>query len=284
MSEYFVNNKNILCKIWDISESYLSINWHSILCNNQILVNHKSKFLLKAPNEVWDGMDVFFMFKRSELLFDKLDLDAFKNWVTLYQEFDEELWIYKSYLYKFSKENLEDFIEIFDNLWTWLSISMDDKFVSIEWNYENIKTIISNLELWIENNSFHKLISFLFWLSMIYGDFDIHEDTIHWCKIYLPLAIYSNWFNDMFEKLMEFFEKNWFFIKSNLIQNKIWYTYQLSISDWELLENFKNFINQIDWEYIENNSKLDYMSEIWEQIQDFCEDNFDWYTLKIQTK
>lgn len=284
MSSYFVNNKNILSRKWDIDESYLSIDWNSILCQNQLLVWHKWKFLLKNPNEIWDGMDVFFMFKRSELLFEKLDINWFKWWVCIYQEFDENLGKYISYLYKLQKDNVEDFNDIFEWLELWFKAIANDRVVSLDWQYKNIQEILSDINHWIEYNNYHSMLSFLFWFALIYGDFDIHEDTINWCKIFLPLWLYSNGFNDVFDNIIEWFSKNWFFLKCNLIQNKIWYTYQVSISDWEILENFKNFINQIDWEYIENNSKLDYMSEIWEQIQEFCEDPFDGYILKIQTK
>ncbi len=240
--------------------------------DKKIPVIYKKNIQTTNFKEIWKGMSIFIFLKRKKLLFE-LNEKFFLKSFFLFKWFNEETWKKYYFLPKFNEKKLEKINKLKKNMNYNFSIKKDSFFYLDLKDEENFD--IETIE-WS--------ISFLFWLSLLYWKYNIKEKTLNSIKIQIP--IYSSFFiENLIEKIYIDLQKTWIFIKYSILKWKNTNICEIIIKDYEILENFKNYIKSI--EKIEKIHKLELVNDFVEiLIKNKKNINIDYkkYVKKILTK
>lgn len=276
-------DKNNLIWFWQTEETLFNVWDLNIQTDKEkILTYYKNSFHIKEKKKIWDKMMVFLHFSREEINYNKININWFLNWLSIYQEYDEKNNIFNSYIYEFPKQEIDDLNDII------FTLIEENNFLILEWNivkinwiFNNQDNIFWNIENALKNNDLWFLISFLFWLTFAYWKFDLKNDSLLWAKIHIPLVWNLINKQENFDKIINFFAQNWVFLKSDILDKKIGYTYQISINDWEVLQNFSTFLTPIIWE--NKNIKYQKIEEFKENISNYIEKIWNFDNIYIQS-
>ncbi len=248
-------------------------NWIIYIDDTKTVTYYKWKFYIKNLNQLSEWMYFFDVHDRKELDI-KFDKHAFIMWLSIYQEFDENDWKIKSYLYKYSKDNIKNTNKLFDHLWIDYHVDVTWKFVELMWDILPVSLIEKEVDKWIGLQNYNSIFSFLFWISFVYWNFNIKNDILNSLKIIIPVWWLLNKHKNIIENSFKFLTKNWFYSIVDINNKKIWFNYQISIKDWETLDIFKIFLNNLWLTNIDKNSSHNLMIKLKDQLICFI-DNID---------
>lgn len=246
----------------------LDKNW-LLTCENKIIVFYRNKFNIIEKNQLWDWMEFIKILNRENFLFKNLNKNFFHYWISIFQDFDEFKWKHITYLYKFPKNDIDDFNILLESYWLKTFVKLENNFVTYEnkINFEKIENYIYDA---IHKKEINNIFSFIYWLIWVYWDIEIINNSINWIKINLYLRWNLLWKETLFNDIFDFLIKNWINIKFSYIKKNIWNDLQIIINDWEILEVFKNYLSTID---IYHNQKKTYLLNFEKNILNFMQKN-----------
>lgn len=236
--------------------------------NKPVLVYYKQGIHTKNLDEIGDNMTVFKLLDRDQDIVPKIDTTGLIMGMSVYQEFDEGIGEHIAYLYKFPKQNIDNFNQILKILWVNLyKVGHYDNFVILDGKTYTYPEINAKL------TSTAQLLSFLFGMGLIYWDVDVDEKGIKSVKIHVPMIQNAQLGLDVFDTIINRLADKGFWVKAKQIQKNMWIQYQIVIQDREILSSFQNFLSGIlD---IEKNLKYDKMEQCKQLLKDFIQSNDD---------
>ena len=228
------NDFDINIKLW----------WKSFNFNNEYwLVYHKGNFLIKRIVEIGDSMIFLKFLNRPEMYFHTIHKEAFIMWMWVFQEFDEDSGTLKSYLYKFDKWEIQEFNEVFSIYWIQdCKVRLDWKFVLLDYEIPSFNSIKDQVLKWIDNKCYNEIMSFMYWLSLVYGNLHIDQWDFKSIKMHIPLIWWLFNQKDFFDLLFNYFWTIWIPNKVDLQIQKIGHIFQVTFLDWEILSIFSNYL------------------------------------------
>lgn len=244
----------------------MKIRWKNFNFNNEYwLVYHKWTFTLKRIVEIGDWMILPKFLQRPEMCFQKIHKEAFIMWMWVFQEFDEDTGHIKSYLYKFDKWEIQEFNELFQYYGIQdCKVRLDGKFVLLDYEIPSFSSIKVQVTKWMDDKCYNEIMSFLFWLVMVYGNLHIEQWDLKSVKLHIPLIWWLFNQKQFFDSLFEFCWQIWIPNKIDLQVQNIWHIYQVAFLDWEILNIFSNYLK---WLYtIEHISKVNQANQIKEEL------------------
>ncbi len=257
----FIDNNNIIVlteenKNWKKYQTNLSWYFFSSF-DKKVLTLHKKQLKIISLKDLGQWMQIFYTKKSKHLSIKKIQEKAFLTAFSLFQWFDENTWEKFNFLYKKNKEELI----LLQKYCTNLDLGLDNIKFLYENNIAKIKTDniqdCKTMSLSIEN-----IVSFFFWLSLVYGNYMIkkkqEKNLLQSIKIQIPLFWIYLKHQEILDKILNILMLNWIFIQKNIGQTNNWIVYQLSITDWELLEIIWKLYQQTTWHKLEikNNSNI----------------------------
>lgn len=220
-----------------------------------IVVYHKSKFRIIHLKDLWDKMWVI-MIKKGGSNIESFDLESMENALKIFEWFDENTWEKYCFLYKFSLNEVWKLNDKLKKLWSKIEFKKTEKWICCDY---------------VEKKDNYDYASFLFWLTLVYGNFDIRNWELKSIKIQIPLFwAYLEYENEL-EKIKEFFANKWVFIRTNKQENQNWIVHQLTINDYELLWIFASFYDTIEKSL--EISKYNEVLKIKEDLLEFVRNN-----------
>lgn len=284
MNKFWVSTSGLLYVHEESIEKLVKVNfWWRILSENNYLVPcyYRWKISFKRLNQIWDGIKIFFLREKRQF---KLDKKSFLDWIWLIKSFDESAWKIKTYIYWFNKNNLDEFNHILSSLWIVEKLRIDWKFVVFDYlNNNNLSDILTqDLIDW----NIDSLISFIFWVCLVYWKMEISQNFLSSIIAHIPLVENISDMYDTFEKVMNYLFEKWFYIKSNLIKRNLGHTYQISLTDREILDTYSSFLSDI---FPDNNQDIDeklikLLTESWCDFSQDLTNKLDKYIIKMIEK
>jgi hypothetical protein len=110
-------------------------------------------------------------------------------------------------------------------------------------------------------------MSFLFALFLVYGKFEIKKSELLGVKIQVPLFGQYLRYQEQFDGMVTILQNAGIFIKTDVLETNNGVVYQMSSTDYELLEIFAKWYESI--EKIEKISKRDFTQEMKAKLLDF---------------
>lgn len=89
-------------------------------------------------------------------------------------------------------------------------------------------------------------LSFLYWLTLLYGKFEAKKLELMSIKIQIPLFWQYLKYQENFDQILSDLQKQWIFLKKDLVETNNGIVYQISSNDWELLEIFAKWHEAIE--------------------------------------
>ncbi len=249
-------------------EYQIQLSWYFFSCfDKKVLALHKKKLFVQNIKDLWQWMHIFYCKNGDKNL--GFDVFWFIKSFCLFEWFDENTWEKYFFLYKKNKKQtdfLQSFVQEF-------KVSDLNNLNNLKIKFENnISKINFEDREKIENFNFdlNYIVSFIFWLSLIYGKYMIKNDILQSIKIQIPLfGPYLN-LQEKFDEIIDFLMWKWFFVQKNISQTNNWIMYQLSITDFEFLKILWEFYNKGNIEKIwfkNENQKNQAL------IRNFCQEN-----------
>ena len=223
-----------------------------------VLVYHKKQLKIIHLKDLWDKMWVFMVWQRDEEINDvELILESVENALKLFSWFDENTWEKYHFLAKYSENKMKDLNIKLQKLWSKIIVNKTEKWFCIKnKNEEELK---------------YDPINFLFGLRLVYGDLNIKEKNLKSIKIQVPLFSAFQENEELIDECVNSLVNNNIFLKKNIQKTNDGVVYQLTSSDFELLEIFAKLYQSIEkWLKI---NKLTELEKIKLQLMDFIKSN-----------
>ncbi len=226
----------------------------------EVLVMHKWNIKSMRPQEIWDGMEVVKLKAKSWKLKDEIDKVNLISGMSIYQWFDENTWTQETYAYGIDRSKIDWINDVCKDLWLWVSLE-DEKFVKItNWSFQIP-------EDW--------LLSFFFWLVLIYGKFTIVDEVLRHAVIQLPLVGSIAMQEEILLNLKEVLFEQELYLTITYLTQKSWQLLQVNIHDEEILDIWSSWLW---WEAHEYDTLRN-------EIKNFAQiDEIDNYVLKFLHK
>ncbi|MBS8121747.1 hypothetical protein [Candidatus Vampirococcus lugosii] len=240
-----------------------------LTCENKIIVFYRNKFNIIEKNQLGDGMEFIKILNRENFLFKNLNKNFFHYGISIFQDFDEFKGKHITYLYKFPKNDIDDFNILLESYGLKTFVKLENNFVTYEnkINFEKIENYIYDA---IHKKEINNIFSFIYGLIWVYGDIEIINNSINGIKINLYLRGNLLGKETLFNDIFDFLIKNGINIKFSYIKKNIGNDLQIIINDWEILEVFKNYLSTID---IYHNQKKTYLLNFEKNILNFMQKN-----------
>lgn len=206
-----------------------------------------------------DGMQVIYV-KSVGCWVSNFELESFKQGFWIFHGFDEDMGNTYSFLPGFAHKDIEILNTKLKSLGLDILCSVSPKWVLV--NVEPIRTIWDSLT---------EILSFLFGLFLVYGKFEIKKSELLGLKIQIPLFGQYLKYQEQFDGMIEILQHAWIFVKSDVLDTNNGVVYQMSTTDYELLEIFVKWYEAI--EKIEKISKRDFTLEMKAKLLDFLKND-----------
>ncbi len=222
-----------------------------------IIAYHKNKFKIINLKDLWDKMWVIMVWKKDEELMDlKLDTKSVESALKMFEWFDEETGEKYYFLYKFKEWSLDGLNENLNKLGIKTRLEKTEKWICCNYSQEELE---------------YNPASFLFGLTLVYGDFIIKNGDLKSIKIQLPLFWKYKENVDILNEVIATLSDNGIFVKKYIQQTNDGVVYQITSSDYELLEIFARFYESIEkWLKI---SKYNDIQNIKQELVKFIKTN-----------
>ncbi len=232
-----------------------------------IIVYHKKKFKIINIKDLWDKMWIILIWEKDNEIDNlKLDLKSMEDALKLFEWFDENTGEKYNFLYKFAENKLENLNKKLNLLWSKIEFNKTEKWICYPIDQKDDEAI--------------SLMWFLFWLAMVYGNIDIKNWNLKSIKIQVPLFWTYIEKTELLDTVIESISANNIFLKTNIQKTNDGIVYQITSSDFELLQIFARFYEPIEkWLDI---SKYTDTLKIKEELVEFLNTNTeipsDWKT------
>lgn len=208
-----------------------------------LIVYHKNQFKIINLKDLWDKMWVIMVGETDQELKDvELDLASTENALKLFDAFDEESGEKYYFLYKFSENKLDRLNSNFKKIGSKISVKKNNKWFCFPK---------------IDEELTYDPISFLFGLWLVYGDLNIKNQELKSIKIQIPLFWIFKEHQELIDEIVNTMLDNSIFVKTNITENSDGIIYEITSSDYELLEIFARF-----YQAIEKRVKITKLSEL----------------------
>lgn len=222
-----------------------------------LIVYHKKQFKIINLKDLGEKMGVIMIWSTDNSLSSiKLDINNVNNASKIFEWFDENTGEKYNFLYKFSENKLEELNKNLELLWSKIKFEKTHKW------------IISPMD---DNDGEIDAMSFLFGLALIYGNIDIRNKNLKSIKIQVPLfGIYKEK-SEMLDLIVKSVSENNIFLKTSIQETNDGIVYQITSSDFELLQIFVRFYEPIE-KWLEISKYTDTL-KIKEELVEFLNTN-----------
>lgn len=179
------------------------------------------------PQEVGDGMDVIALCAGS-VQEKELEIESVTAGMCVYEWFDENTWETQYYGYWFDRNKIEWVQDICNKIWASVQLH-EEKFIRIEASHN------------LDNQTEVHVLSYLFWLALIYGTFDGWEWLKH-VKIHLPLEWTIAKYEEKIWAMIEWLKNEKLYITHNHQDQKNGQLLQLNIDDKQILDIWSGWL------------------------------------------
>lgn len=268
----YIDENNLLCASEIISKDKnytIKLNWTNFESfDKQILVRHKKNIKTINIKDLWDKMEVFYCKEKKE---EKITLNknAFIQSSRLFNWFNENIGKKYFFFYKYSEKDMNNTKNILNKLNIDLSIQKKSYWIIIENN--------ENQELTIPSHK-NEIISFLFGLVILYGKVDVSKEVLKNTKINLPLWGQFSHYEELLDSIKKQLAQEGLFISTKVQKNWDISTYQISISDYEILEIMGEWYKNI--EKISEINKHTQNKKAIKKLEEFINNETEFETLK----
>ena len=220
-----------------------------------LVIYHKKQFKIINLKDLWEKMWVIMIWEHdSELDGLKFDIQSCVSYsLWLFQWFSEITGDTYFFVPKITKDRNEKIKKLF-NKWY---VTIDDKNY-FRWPIFNpfIKRAKSNIE-WnpVEylvddfgkvNLNISEIINLLFWLNILYWNFNFKQWSLKSIKMQIPLFWTAINYEINFNYIINKLQKVWIFLKTTIQETNDGIVYQITSSDFELLQIFARFYEPIE--------------------------------------
>lgn len=284
MKLYFDTETKLLCASETLNEAKeysQTVGGYSFSSfDKEVIVWHKKQFKIVNIKDLGDKMSVFYR-KEDSNIQNNLNTNSFSTGLGLFNAFDEKTGNQYNFLYKYHENKLEELNKYLEQANIDNKIIKNDKWICLD---KFIGSEISELE---------DIASFLFALTLLYGKLDIKNGELRSIKIHIPLFGQYLKYQNEFDSILDALDQQGIFASKSIQETNDGITYQISSSDYELLQSFVNFYKPI--ENIEQISKYKIVQETTPLLKEFIEtldcenkaeiiDQIDNWTIKILQK
>ena len=260
-----IDNNNILSiqypEINETKEYCYNLDWFEFCdFNKWIIVYHKKQFKIIHLRDLWDKMWVFMVWQKDEELENiELNLESVEHALKLFSWFDENTGHKYYFLAKYSENKVDILNDKLKKLWSKVIVDKTEKWFCIDNKDTN------------EDEVIYDPINFLFGLRLVYGDLNIKNNDLKSIKIQIPLFSWFQENEELIDECINSLTDNSIFFKKNIQKVKDGIVYQLTSSDFELLEIFAKLYQGIEkWLKI---SKVDELETVKLQLIEFIKTN-----------
>ena len=239
--------------------SYFAAWWKFSDWDKGMVVLHKKDFKVINLKHLGDGMQVIYV-KSVGCWVLGLELKSFKQGFWIFHWFYEDTGKEYSFLPGFPHKEIEGLNKKF------VSLGLDlVSVISPKWVLINVWSV---RDIW---DSLTEIMSFLFALFMVYGKFEIKKSELLGVKIQGPLFGQYLRYQDQFDGMSKILQDTGIFIKTDVLETNNGVVYQMSSTDYELLEIFAKRYESI--EKFEKISKRDFTQEMKAKLLDFLKND-----------
>ena len=193
-------------------------------------------------NEIGDGMQWVHILGRPFLI-PSLDIQWVIKWMSIFQEFDEDVGFMKTYMYKFSKQDdvLHHVQSIMKNLLPWYSLVRDGRFIQLRWEQVSYEQDLEKFSIWLSHWWISCVLSYLWWLCMWYGDvcFSSMPDSLH---ITIPLVGSITTREPYIHKIISVLQDHGMYISVQTQNQSFGQSLQIRITDREIIAIFAHWL------------------------------------------
>ena len=222
-----------------------------------MIVYHKKQFKIVNLKDLWDKMWVIMVGEHDDEYDDmELDIESMESALKLFDWFNEESGEKYFFLYKYGENKMVELNEKLIKLGSKIQLSKSEN---------GITTSYSDKELVFNP------ISFLFGLVLVYGTFQIKDWDLRAIKTQIPLFGQYMDKQDIIDEILDVLAENGLYVNRNIQDTNDGIIYEITSSDYELLDFFANFYEPIEkWLKI---SKYSEVQNIKQDLIKFIETN-----------
>lgn len=237
------NKKQII----SLQDTDKKINFHLSnrkyeISDRTAIIFHKDKIKQKRLKNIDKGIGIFRLADRHSIANLRLDHQACKIWLNIYQQFNENTGNLESYLYGFDKKNINHLNKALDQLGLDLKAKAPNRFVLLEKSVDiSIKQYKQIFEKWQKKEKYKSIFSFLLGITLAYGHIDQDNESLKSIKAHIPFKGINKQIQPDLTTLLDFLDNNTIWNKIDIQKDKRWFTYQLIIKDFEFLWFLKTY-------------------------------------------
>ncbi len=222
-----------------------------------IIIYHKKQFKIINLKDLWDKMWIVLVWEHDDEYDDmKLDLESMESTLKIFDWFDENTGEKYYFLYKFGENKMNELQEKLVKLWSKIKLKKTDKWICFPL---------------IDEELIYNPISFLFGLVLVYGNFQTKNGDLKAIKIQIPLFGKYMDKKDILDETLEILAENGLYINKNIQKTDDGIIYELTSSDYELLQYLARFYEPIEkWLKI---SKYDEVNKLKKNLIEFIQTN-----------
>lgn len=222
-----------------------------------IVVYHKKQFKIINLKDLWDKMWIILVWEHDDEYDNmELDVESMESALKLFDGFDENTGEKYYFLYKFGENKMNELQEKLVKLWSKIQLEKTEKGICLP---------LINEEL------VYNPISFLFGLVLVYGNIQIKDWDLKAIKVQIPLFGKYLDKQDIIVETLAVLSENGLYVNKNIQRTDDGIIYELTSSDYELLQHFLRFYEPIEkWLKI---SKYDEVWNIKNQLIEFIKTN-----------
>ena len=222
-----------------------------------IIVYHKKQFKIINLKDLWDKMWIILVWEHDDE-YDEMELDiqSMESAMKIFDWFDENTGEKYYFLYKFGENKMNELQEKLIKLWSKIELKKTEKWICLPLMDEELV---------------YNPISFLFGLALVYWNLQIKDWDLKAIKVQLPLFGKYMDKQDIVDEALSVLAENGLYVNKNIQRTEDWIIYELTSSDFELLQHFARFYEPIEkWLKI---SKYDDVLNVKKELIEFIETN-----------
>ena len=222
-----------------------------------LVIYHKKQLKIINLKDLWEKMWVIMIWESNDDCEKKrLDINSMNNALKIFEWFDEDTWEKYNFLYKFTENKLEDLNKKLNLLWSKINLEKTSKWICCPMDDED---------------SENEAMSFLFGLVLVYGSIDIKNWNLKSIKIQVPLFGTYREKSELLDMIVESISGENIFLKTSVQETNDGIVYQITSSDFELLQIFARFYEPIE-KWLEISKYTDTL-KIKEELMEFLNTN-----------
>lgn len=244
--ELIIDKNKLLClgAIENTTKEFKhTIEWSFFVDYDKLIpIEHKKQRKTLQFKELSDKMAVCYVSSRTQNIADwlwNLETAGAIAALGLFRWLDESNNKRYAFLYKYPTNNINILNHQLSMLGLGASTHKTEKWVIVQLPEK------AQGSIGFDDANVNTTISFLFMLTLLYGKFDIREWALHNIKIHIPL--FGAYLKDqkIFDTITFALQEKGIFLEKNIIQSNDGIIYQISSSDYELLQSMAKYYKPI---------------------------------------